>query len=185
MWRVIKFVDTFSQRSRWPRNRCPFRPNCIAKITYRLYLHTATLLFFPSFNVFETMQTPVGLILWSVDGWHPATLGRSRSRQNFTDSSSDSGRLQLRSRLRIRSPACKYSLFSLHSQRASLSTVQRLSISGHRLPKRGWLSAFKDQGWNWCDANVIWLRCEYLNVSCERRLISMDKFHVMGFSPEN
>ena len=64
----------------------------------QLYFHTITLRFFLS--MFSGRCITVRPKLLSVDGWYPATPGRSRSRQHFTDSSSESdsgknGRLRL------------------------------------------------------------------------------------------
>ena len=66
-------------------------------MTPYLYLHTLTILFLLSFNVFGTMHNHSAKIIVHGRGC-PATPGQSRSRQNFTDSNSDSrenGRLRL------------------------------------------------------------------------------------------
>ena len=58
-------------------------------MTLQLNLHTTALLFV-LFSMFTRRCIAVRPKSLSVDGWYPATPGRSRSRRNFTDSSSDS-----------------------------------------------------------------------------------------------
>ena len=66
-----------------------FRPNSITKWHYN-FIFTQPLLFIQSFNIFEAMQNRSAkiTICWRVVS---CDSGRSRSRQSFTDSSSDSG----------------------------------------------------------------------------------------------
>ena len=67
-------------------------------MTLQLNIHTTGLLFV-LFSMFSGRCITVRSKSLSVDGWYPATPGRSRSRRNFTDSSSDSDSRQS-SRLR-------------------------------------------------------------------------------------
>ena len=89
LWICRHNHTTIAMTSKFPL--IPFiRRNSITK--WRInYIFALPLSFSSCLSMFLWPCITILPKLLSVDGWYPATPGQSRSRQNFTDSSSDSG----------------------------------------------------------------------------------------------
>ena len=90
---VFEFVAIVTQRSRWPQNylRYPSSDEILSLNDASTYIISTLQLSFPSsLSMFSGRCIAVRPKSLSLDGCYPATPERSRSRQNFTGSSSDS-----------------------------------------------------------------------------------------------